>query len=282
MLIKICTYFLTFIIFSVVGWITETLLYIIRDGKAVKRGFLFGPLCPIYGFAALVCDLLIYGVLDNIVYIALAGFLFTGILEYTTHFAMEKFFHAMWWDYSDRKFNVNGRIYLKGLLFFAAGSVFIVKVALPLIYQLVDIMPEKLLYTICFVIYTILIADLATTFADLKGTIRALKHIQHTATNEVQKGVDNTVETFDQIKKTILESRVYRKAISENRILIDFKREHPSLTLTNYKYMMDLIGDKPNDKKKRKDIKLYGTADTIPDENDAEAPGTEEKKDKEA
>ncbi len=287
MLIKICTYFLVFLIFSVVGWITETLLYIIRDGKAVKRGFLFGPLCPIYGFAALVCDLLIYGILDNIVYIAIAGFLFTGILEYVTHFAMEKLFHAMWWDYSDRKFNVNGRIYLKGLLFFAAGSVFIVKVALPLIYDLVDIMPEKLLYTICFVLYTVLIADLATTFADLKGTIRALKHIQHSATAELQKGVDTTAETFDQIKKTILESKIYRRAISENKVLIDFKREHPSLTLTNYKYMMDLIGDRPDNKKKRKDIKLYGTAETIPDENDAKkseagAPEAEEKKDKEA
>ena len=270
MLVKICQYFLIFLIFSVLGWVTETLLYLIRDGKAVKRGFLFGPLCPIYGFAALICNFLIYGILDNVVYIALAGFLLTGVLEYLTHFTMEKLFHAMWWDYSDRKFNVNGRIYLKGLLFFAAGSVLIVKVFLPLLYDLFTLVPEKLIYSISFALYTVLICDLATTFADLKDTIRTLKNFQHTAVTELQKGVDHTAEQIESIKTTISESEVYRKAISENRRLVEFKRNHPAITLLNYKYLMSMIGDRPDNSKKRKDIKLYGTADTIPDENDAD------------
>ena len=267
MLVKICQYFLIFIIFSVAGWITETLLYLIRDGKAVKRGFLFGPICPIYGFAALICDFLIYGIIDNPVYIALAGFLLTGVLEYATHFTMEKLFHAMWWDYSDRKFNINGRVYLKGLLFFAAGSVLIVKVFLPLLYDLFAVMNEKLIYSISFALYTVLICDLATTFADLKDTVRALKHFQHTAVKELQKGVDFTAEQIESLKTTISESEVYRKAISENSRLVAFKRNHPAITLTRYKYLMNMI-DRPDNTKKRKDIKLFGTEDSIPDEND--------------
>ena len=279
MMIKVCTWFLIFIIFSVLGWVAETLLYLIRDGKAVKRGFLFGPLCPIYGFAALICDLLIYGVLDNIFYIAAAGFLYTGVLEYVTHFLMEKIFHAMWWDYSDRKFNVHGRVYLKGLLFFAAGSVIIVKVLLPLIYALIDMMPVRALYITSFAVYTVFVADLATTFADLKDTIGVLKHIQRTAALEVQKGVDatseqleqikqNTAEQLEELKDFITESETYRKAITENQTLIDFKRRHPTLMLLNFKYIMNMISDRPDNSKKRKDIKLYGTADSLPDDEE--------------
>ena len=57
---RICELFFIFIVFSVGGWIMETLLYLIRDKQAVKRGFLFGPVCPIYGVAAVLCDLAFY------------------------------------------------------------------------------------------------------------------------------------------------------------------------------------------------------------------------------
>ena len=63
---NICSIFLAFIVYSVIGWIFETLLHIFRDKKAVKRGFLFGPLCPIYGVGAVVQILILYGRTDNI------------------------------------------------------------------------------------------------------------------------------------------------------------------------------------------------------------------------
>jgi hypothetical protein len=124
----------------------------------------------------------------------------------------------------------------------------------------------------------VLICDLATTFADLKDTIRALKHFQHTAVTELQKSVDFTSEQIENIKTAISESEVYRKAILENKRLVDFKRNHPAITLIRYKYLMNMI-DRPDSTKKRKDIKLFGTEDSIPDENDAK-PSSEEKEDK--
>lgn len=270
MLYKICTYFLIFTVFSVAGWITETLLYLIRDGKAVKRGFLFGPVCPIYGVAAILCDLLIYRIMDNIIYIFLAGFLLTGVLEYMTHFVMEKVFKAMWWDYSDRRFNINGRVYLKGLIFFGIGAVLIVRVFLPLLYQLFDIMPDTLVYVISFVVYSIFLFDLATTIADLKDTVRALKHFELTVAETMQKGINLTTEQFDSLKKTITESETYRRAIKENSTFIEFKRKHPGFTFKRYSYILDIISDRPKKQKGKKGIKLYGTADSLPGKNEEE------------
>ena len=117
----VCRYFFWFLIYSFLGWLSETLLYMLRDGKVVKRGFLFGPLCPIYGFGAGLCIMLLYGRVHNVFYVFLLGMLLTSTLEYLTHFFMEKIFHAMWWDYSNRRFNIRGRIYLKGCLLFGAG-----------------------------------------------------------------------------------------------------------------------------------------------------------------
>ena len=104
--------FLWFIFYSVIGWITETLIFAIRDKKSVKRGFLFGPLCPIYGTGAVVCYLLLYGRVTNFFALFGIGLLLCDTIEYITSFVMEKAFHAKWWDYSNQKFNIKGRICL--------------------------------------------------------------------------------------------------------------------------------------------------------------------------
>lgn len=69
----------------------------------------------------------------------------------------------MWWDYSSRRFNINGRVYLNGLLQFGAGTVLIIKVFQPLVFKLTDVIPNTVLYIICFILYTILIVDIATS-----------------------------------------------------------------------------------------------------------------------
>ena len=243
----------------------ETLLYVIRDKKIVKRGFLFGPLCPIYGFAAIICHALLYGRINNIFLLFLAGFLLTGVLEYLTHFTMEKLFHAMWWDYSNRRFNIKGRVYLKGLVIFGAGVVLIIKVLQPLVIKLTDLMDKKLLYIICFIIYSILIVDVAATVSDLKGTVNTIKNFQSEALGKTQKGIDLTTEQLETMKKAIQNSDMFKKSVSENKLLLRIKQRYPDFTLTKYKYILDYINDPPMEDKGRNDIKLYGTADSLPE-----------------
>ncbi len=264
-----CKYFLWFIIYSFGGWVLETVLYLIRDKKVVKRGFLFGPLCPIYGFGGCLSTLLIYGKIKNVFLVFLVGTLVTSTLEYVTHFVMEKLFHAMWWDYSDRRFNIKGRIYLKGCIIFGIGIVISIELIQPLLVKLTDAMPPKALYITSFILYSVLLVDVATMVADLAGTANALKGMQNDLITSVQKGVDLTGEQFENAKKTITESEFYRKAVrtmaDENPIVKRFKQRYPDFTFSRYKYILDIINDKPQENKARKDIKLYGTADSIPE-----------------
>lgn len=268
MLKNICIYFLTFHIYSVVGWAIETSLYIIRDKKFVKRGFLFGPICPIYGAGAVVCTLLFYGRIKNIFILFVVGALVCGILEYLTHFIMEKLFHAMWWDYSSRRFNINGRVYLKGILMFGAGVVLIIKVFQPAVFYIISLIPVNALYIICFILYSVMLADFSFTFSDLLGVIKRLKNLQKTTLENMQKELDRKGEQINGFANTVKEnSHLQAMALEiKNAPLIKrIKQKYPDFTLTKYKKIWAIIDDTPDPSKARKDIKLYGSSNPLKD-----------------
>lgn len=264
----IAEYFFIFMLYSIAGWIMETLLYMIRDKKVVKRGFLFGPVCPIYGTGAVLCTFVLYGRVNNILLLFIYGLLLCGGIEYITHFVLEKLFNAMWWDYSCRRFNIKGRVYLNGLLTFGAGVVLIVKVLQPLVFKLIELMNTTVLYVVCFILYSILIIDLTATISDLKDMTNMLKHIQNYIISKSQSGVDYTDEKLSEVIKNVKENEYIINTVSyltaDNSILKRIRRKHPNFTLKKYKWLLDIIMDKPIEDKARNDIKLYGTADSIP------------------
>lgn len=268
MIETICRYFFWFELYSIGGWVMETLLYVVRDKKFVKRGFLFGPLCPIYGTGAVLLTAIFYGRVTNIFLIFIYGLLVCGALEYSTHFLMEKLFHAMWWDYSSRRFNIKGRVYLNGLLTFGVGSVLLLKVLQPFVIKITDAIPVSALYIICFVLYTVTIIDVCLTVSDLKNVVKALKIIQSTAISSVQKGFDITDEALKELIKNAKEKEIVKdlsnRLSHENSLIKRIHKRYPDFTLKKYKFILDIILDKPQENKERKDIKLYGTADTIP------------------
>ena len=268
MINTICNYFFTFCIYSVAGWIMETLLFLIRDKKVVKRGFLFGPVCPIYGCGAVLCTAVLYDRVHNIFLIFIFGLLLCGTLEYLTHFILEKMFHAMWWDYSSRRFNIKGRVYLNGLLTFGLGAVLIVEVLQPLVFKLIDIIPDTAMYIMCFVLYSIFLADFVGTVSDLKGVFASLKHIQNLMITGTQKGVDLTREQVQELNAKAMENETIAKTIShlqnDNKLVDRIKTVFPNFQVEKYKDIWNIIMDKPIEEKARKDIKLYGTAESIP------------------
>lgn len=273
----ICKFFLWFLLYSVAGWLLETLLYILRDGKVVKRGFLFGPLCPIYGTAGLLCGYLLQPLGQkftplNFFLVFIAGFFLCGVLEYMTHFLMEKLFNAMWWDYSDRRFNIHGRVYLKGLVFFGIGALLIVYAIQPLFVRLTDWLPPTALYWICFVTYTILLMDVATTVADLKGSIKTLKHAQSVALSSTQEGIDRTSEQLEQLRENIKKSDIYMRTFrtwtEKSSAIGRIRRSYPDFKMKKYRFVLDLLMDPPQEGKRSTDKKLYGTADSLPEADD--------------
>lgn len=131
-LLKFSYTFLLLIIYSILGWCGEMIYCSAGQRKLCeKRGFLNGPVCPIYGHGALVVLLCLHGGCKNPLLTFLLGAVLTSLVEYITSFAMEKLFHMRWWDYSQYKFHLNGRICLLNSTLFGLASVFLCHFANP-------------------------------------------------------------------------------------------------------------------------------------------------------
>lgn len=131
--------FLWLMIYSFFGWVYESILCSITSGSLVNRGFLNGPVCPVYGFGALVVILAFWWEPGIRVWnLFFSSMVLTCTLEYLTSWAMEKLFHARWWDYSQYRFNINGRVCLLGAVAFGAFSVLLIKVVHPRVSAFVD------------------------------------------------------------------------------------------------------------------------------------------------
>lgn len=124
MLETIKLYILIFFIYGIAGWVMESTMISIKNKKFVNRGFLIGPICPIYGYGVVFVSLFLKKYQDDIIATFVMSIIICGVLEYFTSYFMEKFFHARWWDYSKKKFNINGRICLENLFLFGIARIY--------------------------------------------------------------------------------------------------------------------------------------------------------------
>ena len=163
------TWFLWLMIYSVIGWVYESTICSIGQRKLINRGFLNGPYCPIYGTGA-VLVLLVLGRIQNPVLLFFTGAVLTCSLEYLTSWLMEKLFHARWWDYSKRKFNIGGRVCLIGAVVFGAFSVVLILVLHPWVKSLTDRLTDTALTWICAILLVGIVSDFIVTVKGLLGT----------------------------------------------------------------------------------------------------------------
>ena len=102
-----------FFVYAFLGWCTEVSYAALRTGKFVNRGFLNGPVCPIYGCGVVVVLVGLTPLKGNFVLLFLGSVVLTSVLELATGFVLEKLFRQRWWDYSDKPFNLGGYICLE-------------------------------------------------------------------------------------------------------------------------------------------------------------------------
>ena len=113
---------LYFFIYSFLGFAIETVYRSIVEKKFVYPGFLFGPYCPVYGFAAVALILFLTPLKNNFLLFAAGAFVLTTLFEYIAGAFLENLMHTRLWDYSDEKFNIKGRVCLKFSLAFTLLS----------------------------------------------------------------------------------------------------------------------------------------------------------------
>lgn len=187
-------YFLIFMIYSFSGWCIEVLISIFGSAKKfVNRGFMVGPYCPIYGTGGLLITIFISGMMFNPFAVFSSTVVVCAILEYTISYAMEKIFHIRWWDYSDYKFNLNGRICLETLVLFGLGGLFVLYLGNPFLVKLFDSIPINILSTVSIILATIFIIDLVVSLKIILGFRNTTKTVLEDRTEEVSKKVKNVI-----------------------------------------------------------------------------------------
>ena len=183
---------LLFFIYGFLGWCVEVTLKFIQYRRFINRGFLTGPICPIYGagaglitiFAEVISPLeSSYGTT-----FVMAFFLF-GALEYLTSYVMEKLFYARWWDYSQRPMNLHGRIWIGNLLLFGLGGVFVIHLGNPLLSRLLALFSYPVLETAAISLTVVFAADYVNTHFILKLLKIGVRRSQADNTEDIKREI---------------------------------------------------------------------------------------------
>ena len=182
-------WFLWFAIYSLIGWVYESILCSVAGKKLVNRGFLNGPVCPIYGTGAVAVVFVLSPLKDMPVLLFLASAVLTTALEYLTSWAMEKLFHARWWDYSQRFLNIRGRVCLRGFVAFGAMSVLVVRYVHPRVAALTARLSARATHICAAALALLFCADLALTLITVLGLDKRLRAAREALREQLEERV---------------------------------------------------------------------------------------------
>lgn len=182
--------YLAFILYSFIGWAYESFIWAPCEKREfLYRGFLIGPMCPIYGFVALL-DYYALSWCKNPFAIFFLAIVICCCLEYLVSWSFEKAFHQRWWDYSNYAFNLNGRISLYSGLFFGVAGLFLVKVLHPAVIKLINLMPPKAKLIVIIIIGTIHALDVLICVIAMRHLIPFVEKIYNAITKVLNKPFD--------------------------------------------------------------------------------------------
>lgn len=165
----------------------------VRHKKFVNRGFLIGPYCPIYGYGAISMTLLLKGYANDPIVLFVMAIVICSILEYTTSFVMEKLFKIRWWDYSNRKFNINGRICLETMIPFGILGCLMIYFVNPFMFAIIDMIPSNLINIIAVILFIIYLVDNAISITIISNLKDITLDVKGDSTEKVTKEVRKRV-----------------------------------------------------------------------------------------
>lgn len=208
-------YFILFIIYSFIGWIIEIIDIRIETKKWINRGFLIGPYCPIYGCGAILMTFLLKKYYSDPVALFFMGMIICSILEYITSYLMEKIFKARWWDYSEKKFNINGRVCLETMIPFGLLGCLLIYLLNPFFTNVLLKVPMFILNIIAAILFIIFLIDNIISFSIIsKISISSKKLIKDNTeeiTNIVKEHIFNNSKLGKRVIKSFPKFKVLRK-----------------------------------------------------------------------
>lgn len=158
-----------FIIYSFLGWIMESIFRSIIEKKVINTGFLIGPICPIYGFGACIMFLFLGNLKNNTILLFLISFTVLTLWEYIVGVLLEKIFNTKYWDYSDHKFNFQGRICLTNSIYWGILGILFIKFIHPFVQNILGKIDIKLLNFIIIIATITFIVDIIVSIIKVKN-----------------------------------------------------------------------------------------------------------------
>ena len=205
-----CMYFF---VYGFLGWCTEVAYAAVKQKKFVNRGFLNGPICPIYGLGVGMVVQFMGPYKSNLVMLYVVSVIMVTTLEWITGFILEKVFHNKWWDYSNMPLNLNGYVCLLFSLVWGIACVAIVKWIHPFIHRLISYVPVTLGIIILIIMGIGVFADLYVTasgifkvnkrLASMEKIAGELREISNSIGENIYRGVVEAMEMQAEVKEKI-------------------------------------------------------------------------------
>lgn len=206
-------YLCCFLIYAFLGWCAEVSFAAVNQGKFVNRGFLNGPVCPIYGAGMVIIIYFLTPLQENTLVLFLGSVVLTSALEWVTGFVLEKLFHQKWWDYSELPFNLNGYICLKFSLMWGFACLIIMDAIQPMIAGFIRFVPGLLGHILLGVLLALLLADCVVTvrsilklnkrLGQLEEVARRLREVSDDIGENLYTNVTSVLEKREELKEDL-------------------------------------------------------------------------------
>lgn len=222
-----------FLVYSFLGWCTEVAYQAVKRGQIINRGFLNGPVCPIYGFGVLAVFRMLEAAgegdlhVQNAFMVFIFGVALATAIELFGGWALDKLFHARWWDYSDQPFNLHGYICLEFSIIWGLGILLVVRGVNPAVTHALSLVPERVGWVLIVIFMAVFVADLIISVLVMTGLNKRMAEIDEmrekmrVVSNDLSERIGSraigTAQHLDEAKvqaslaKTEAKSRVDQK-----------------------------------------------------------------------
>lgn len=216
--------YMMFFIYSFIGWVIEVIYYGITEGKFINRGFLAGPLCPVYGLGFYAAIWIFEPFKDNFMILFFGMATACTIVELIAGFILYHAFHMRWWDYSDYKLNLGGYICLRFFIYWGIAASLGMYVLHPAVKWIIAHITYPFRLGILIFFTVILLADLVTTIITIVGFKKKFQAMEKVVTgtravsDKIGSQIYGAVDTLVTVSEpTRNHYEQYRKLLAENR-----------------------------------------------------------------
>ncbi len=183
-----------FYIYAFAGWGISTAAAAVREKKFIDVGFLYGPICPAYGFGGIICVIFLSELKDHLFFLFLGGAILFFLMTLLTGFVLERVFHRKWWDYSRKRFQFGGYVNLPYAVLWGLLAVLSVLFVNPFLRRIFRLLPERAGEIILLVLVILTVIDLAGT---LIGILKVRSHVKkQSLLYEVSENLQRTADTM--------------------------------------------------------------------------------------